>query len=128
MSSRPAAATLRPTRGFTLLEVLVALAVVAIALAALARAASQAIETQGALEERSLAVWVADRVLAEIQLEATLSPGRRQGQDRLGNRDWHWDALVQPTPGGELMRIDVAVYAERSRSTPLLTHTGFSRP
>lgn len=118
----------RPARGFTLLEVLVALAVVAIALGALARAASQAIDTQQALEERSLALWVADKVLAEMQLETALAPGRRQGQESMGNRDWHWDALIQPAPGAELMRIDVAVYAERSRSSPVLTHSGFSRP
>jgi len=111
--------------GFTLLEVLVALAVVAVALAALARAGSQAIDTQAALEERTLALWVADNVLAEMRLEAGLSPGRRQGQARLGERDWHWDALIQPAPGGGLLRIDVAVYAERSRLAPVVSHTGF---
>lgn len=115
-------------RAFTLLEVLVALAVVAIALAALARAAAQAIDSQRALEERTLAVWVADQVLAEMQLEALLAPGRRQGQSRMGRQDWYWDALVQATPGAELLRIDVAVYAERARGSPVLTHTGFARP
>lgn len=111
--------------GFTLLEVLVALAVVAVALAALARAGSQAIEAQRSLEERTLALWVADNVLAEMRLEADLSPGRRQGQARQGGRDWFWDALIQPTPGDELLRMDVAVHAERSRSAPIVSQTGF---
>lgn len=112
-------------RGFTLLEVLVALAVVAIALAALARAGSQTLSNQVALEERTLALWVADNVLAEIRLEAGLTPGRRQGQARMGQRDWYWSALIQPAPGGELMRVDVAVHATRARQEPVLTHTGF---
>lgn len=114
--------------GFTLLEVLVALAVVAVALAALARAGSQAIEAQRSLEERTLALWVADNVLAEMRLEANLSPGRRQGQARQGGRDWFWDALIQPTPGDELLRIDVAVHAERTRPAPIVSQTGFREP
>lgn len=115
-------------RGFTLLEVLVALVVVAVALAALARAGAQALDTQLALEERTFALWVADNVLAELRLEGVTDSGRRQGQHRMGDRDWAWQALIQPAPGGELIRVDVAVYGDASRSTPLLTHTGFLPP
>ncbi len=121
MARRPNARSV----GFTLLEVLVALAVVAVALAALARAGSQALEGQLALEERTLALWVADNVLAEMRLEDGLDSGRRQGQTHLGDRDWYWDALVQPAPGDELLRVDVAVHAERSRSGPIISQTGF---
>ena len=112
-------------RGFTLLEVLVALVVVAVALAALARAGSQALDTQVALEERTLALWVADNVLAELRLESSILAGRRQGQRRMGQRDWSWQALIQPAPGEELMRVDVAVYRDSTREIPVLTHTGF---
>lgn len=112
-------------RAFTLLEVLVALVIVAVALAALARAGSQALNTQAALEERTLALWVADNVLAEIRLQGASAPGRRQGQRRMGERDWVWQALIQPAPGDDLMRVDVAVYAESLAATPILTHTGF---
>ena len=118
----------RPARGFTLLEVLIALAVVALALAALGRAGAQAIAAQQALEERTLALWVADNALAEIRLQGAPGGGRRQGQARLGERDWYWDALIQPTPGGELLRIDLAVHAEATRSMPVLTHTAFIGP
>ncbi len=111
--------------GFTLLEVLVALVIVAVALAALARAGSQALNAQAALEERTLALWVADNVVAEIRLEGVSAPGRRQGQRRMGERDWVWQALIQPAPGEQLLRVDVAVYRESVSATPVLTHTGF---
>lgn len=117
-----------PDRGFTLLEVLVALVVVAVALAALARAGAQALDTQRALEERTFALWVADNVLAELRLEGVTDSGRRQGQRRMGDRDWAWQALIQPAPGGDLIRVDVAVYGQTSRSRPILTHTGFLPP
>lgn len=115
----------RRSRGFTLLEVLIALVVVAVALAALARAGAQAIDAQAMLEERTLALWVADNVIAEMRLEGAPAPGRRQGQRRMGERDWHWQALIQPAPGDDLMRVDVAVHAGPRQPTPILTHTGF---
>lgn len=111
--------------GFTLLEVLVALVVVAVALAALARAGAEAVNTQAALEERTLALWVADTVLAEMRLEGSPAPGRRQGQMAMGQRDWYWQALLQPTPGDALMRVDVAVSTDTQAATPILSHTGF---
>ncbi len=113
------------TRGFTLLEVLVALVVVAVAIAALARAGSQTIDAQFQAEQRTLALWVADNVLAELRLEASVASGRRQGVSAMGGRDWHWDALIQPAPGDELIRIDVVVFGEASRQNPILAHVGF---
>lgn len=116
---------LRAQAGFTLIEVLVALVVVAIAVAALARIGSQALDTQFEIEQRTLALWVADNVIAEMRLERPGSQVRRQGVSPMGGRDWHWDALVQPAPGDAMLRIDVAVYDRAGREAPLLTHTGF---
>ncbi len=115
-------------RGFTLLEVLVALLVVAVALGALARSGAQSLDTQSALEDRTLALWVADAVLAEIRLDQANASGRFQGERRMGERDWAWQALIQPAPGGELIRVDVAVYPESLGEQPVLTHTGFLPP
>lgn len=112
-------------RGFTLLEVLVALVVVAVALGALARSGALALDTQSALEERTIALWVADATLADIRLDRGGVSGRLQGERQMGGRDWTWRALVQPAPGGELIRVDVAVYAQASQEQPVLTHTGF---
>ncbi|QOC23137.1 type II secretion system minor pseudopilin GspI [Wenzhouxiangella sp. AB-CW3] len=119
---------MKSTRAFTLLEVLVALAVVAVAIAALARAGSQAIDSQFHLEERTMAVWVADNVLAELRLESRVETGSRQGVSDMGEREWYWDVLVQEAPGGQLLRADVAVYTHSDRRDPILTHTGFLAP
>lgn len=115
-------------KGFTLLEVLVALVIVAVAVAALGRAGSQVIDHQAELEQRTWALWVADNALSELHLEAVPATGRRRGSSDMGGRTWYWEMLVQPAPGGDLLRADVAVYDSPARSAPLLMHTGFVAP
>ncbi len=113
---------MRTGRGFTLIEVLVALAVVALALGALARAAGNAADVQYEAERRTLALWVASNRLAELEL-ATVAAGRSNGTTRLGGIDWRWQADVSPAPGGELWRVDVTV-SDASASV-VTTQTGF---
>lgn len=119
---------MRRPGGFTLLEVLVALVVVAVAVAALGRAGSQVLDSQAELERRTWALWVADNALAELQLEVGVSTGQRQGSTGMGERTWYWEMLIEPAPGGELLRVDVAVYDAPQRDAPVIMHTGFLAP
>ena len=61
-------------RGFTLVEVLVALAVLAIALAAVMRAMAQAVDTTVSLREHSVALWVAQNRLMEHEMRQDWPP------------------------------------------------------
>ena len=60
---------MRRAHGFTLLEILIAMAVLALALLATVRAASSFAGNQAYLQERTLAEWVARNRLVELQLE-----------------------------------------------------------
>ncbi len=107
-------------RGFTLMEVLVAVAVLAIALAAAIRVGSQTAINTAELRERTYAGWVADNVLARIDagIEPVQGPGERRGQTELGNQRWEWqltaEAATPPLPMDislpGLLRLEVAVY------------------
>lgn len=110
--------------GFTLIEVLVALAVVAIALGALAHAGARALDRQAELEQTTLATWVADNLIGEIRLGGRLQPGIATGETTYSDRRWRWRSEIQAAPGGELWRIDIDVM--RPDGTRVAAHTGFA--
>ena len=72
--------------GFTLIEVLIALAVVALALLGLTRTAALEVSDFGALRERTLAGWVAANVLAEARLSGALPPSGDERWPRRARR------------------------------------------
>lgn len=113
-------------RGFTLIEVLIALAVVALALLALTRAAIVQVRGFDGLQERTLAGWVAANTLAETRLPGTFPPtGRSEGRTRLGERDWRWTREVEATPDVDIRRIDIRVFLGEARE-PSATLSGFA--
>lgn len=104
-------------RGFTLIEVLVALAVVAVALAAASRATAQMIDSSARLRDKTLALAAADSRLAELRLQAAPSAGNSecsQGALRL-----RCEVRVQAMPQARLWRVRVDVRATGESGPPL---------
>ena len=98
-------------RGFTLLEVLIALAVLALSMGAVIKATSDYTGNQSYLRDRTLAMWVARNVLVEYQVKGEwLSVGERKGTREMGNQEWRWLARISQTEEAELRRLDVEVY------------------
>ena len=98
------------TRGFTLVEVLVALAVLAIALAAVMRAMGQAVDTTVSLREHEIALWVAQNRLAEHQMRQDWPAADTiDGEAEMGGGKWYWREQVSTTPEPKLRRIEITV-------------------
>lgn len=112
--------------GFTLVEVLVALAIVSIALLAALRAAGQGTSNVGELRSRLLAGWVAENLLAEHRARGDWLPlGIQRGKEREGGIEFAWREEVIATPNPEFRRVDVFVSAASEESRALAHFTGF---
>lgn len=113
-------------RGFTLVEVMVALAVVAIALPALLVTLSRQIDDTAYLRDKTLAQMVAANKLAETRLVVaatrSLGAGKSSGVARMAERDWYWWSETKATPLDNFLRIEIRVaQSEQFREQPLYT-------
>jgi general secretion pathway protein I len=97
--------------GFTLIEVLVALAIIAIALSAALRAAGQGTNSAGELRARLLAGWVGENLVAEHRARSDwLAPGIQRGTQYQSGIEFWWREEVTLLPSPELRRVDVLVF------------------
>lgn len=118
---------MRAERGFTLLEVLVALVVVSVALAAVIRAGTQQAQAQGTLKQLSLATWVAGNVIEQTRIDGgPLRPSRRQGRNLMGHQDFFWEMEISATDVTGIARLDVSVYVDAGRRQRVTELTGFA--
>lgn len=97
--------------GFTLLEVMVALAVAAIGLAAISKSLSTTVEVADRLSQRTLATWVASNRMAELRMTRQfVSNGSQSSEARLGEREWRTEERYSATPDPDISRVVVNVF------------------
>lgn len=124
------AARRRAGRGFTLLEVLVALLLLALALVAAVRTAGLEARALNHVRATTLAQWVASNVLAEIRLGGPLpARGEAEGRSEMGRQSWRWRLRVFATDQPGLHRLEVQVFPDREggvdAAESVLLLTGF---
>ena len=113
-------------KGFTLVEVLVALAIISIALLAALRVAGGGTNSAGELRARLLAGWVAQNLLADQHARAQWpSPGIQRGTQRQGGIEFAWREEVIATPNAAFRRVDIRVFATPEEARSLAHLTGF---
>jgi len=116
--------------GFTLVEVMVALAVVAVALPALLVTLSQQLDGLRYLEDRTHAQWVAANRLAELRLvvgaKGSLQTARVSGTEEMAGRSWYWwsEGVETEVPG--FFRYEIVVSdQEDGEASPVHTLDGY---
>lgn len=96
--------------GFSLIELLVAVAVLALAAVTMLEHQSQAIKMTSQVEQRTLAAIVAENRLAlALGYSEQPPPGTRTGQENQLGADFTWRETVRPAPGGDLIIVNVRV-------------------
>ncbi len=111
---------MRTSRGFTLLEVLVALAIVALVLGSALFVLGNRLEQQYRLEQQDRARWVAINVLERLRLEQPWpAAGQQSGEADMGEQHFYWLLDAVDTEQAGVRRVDVRVYADRERQWAL---------
>jgi len=100
----------RKERGFTLLEVMIALAILSVASAGLVTAAGGYLKQTQRVEDKVLAAWVADNWLNELRL-ADKAPviGALKAEANMAGRQWLLKAQVSQTNSIHLKRLDIEI-------------------
>ncbi len=107
------------SRGMTLLEVLVALAIFATAAISVIRSVSQHINTVSYLEEKMFAAMVVDNQMASVMLD-TGELKAKNGTEDLAGRTWYWKVSPVATTQPLLKAFDVSVATDKNAS-PVVT-------
>lgn len=120
---------MRGQRGFTLVEVLAALAVVAFALAALWKGLGQGIAVTQGLPERLVARWVAENRLVLRQARDEWPEARTyEGTTRMGGREWAWEEQIKTTEEEALRRVTIQVGPESGKGSRVTVEGFLRRP
>jgi general secretion pathway protein I len=97
-------------RGFTLIEVLVALVVATLALGAVLAAVSQMADTGLTLRERTYASWIGQNKITELRLANVIpNVSESNGEIEYAGQEWAWTANISETGIENLFRVDVDI-------------------
>ena len=110
-------------RGFTLVEVVVALAIVAIGMLAVFKTIGDTTHNVTELRDRSFAAWIADNRITEVRISGEMpSVEQTAGEVEFAGRRWHWTSKVSQTQVQGLRRIDVSVRRDGDPETASLVN------
>ena len=120
----------RRTAGFTLLEVMIALAVFAAVSAALVRNAAVAVRQTTIIEERSLGIWVAENQLSQMRIQVRSDEnypalGTNRYAVNLADRDWEVVVKIAATENADIRRVEVEVSAAQQPDQVVADLAGF---
>ncbi len=120
------ATTGQSVKGFTLLEVMVALAIFALAGVAIMKAATDHLSGVQQIEEITIATWVANNRLTQINLSQGWPPkDKLKGMQEMSDRKWYWQQKILKTPDKDLIGIEVSVGLDESYQSSVTYVTSY---
>ena len=118
--------------GFTLLEAMIALAIVALGMMAVNTQLNRYVVSAVFIEQKTLASWIASNVLTELSVASEWpAVGEIPGEvEDFAQRQWVWQAEISETPVENLRRVDVTVslVAADDSESEIHTMSGFLEP
>ena len=103
----------RLPRGFTLLEVMIALLIIVVGAAAVINTSTESAWKSTQLWQRTVASWVAQNEIAEFRARRSWSNDRNHsGRVEMANAEWLWQLRVSDTDDPDLRRLDIEVFLD----------------
>lgn len=103
-------------RGFTLIEILVALAIIAIALSALIKASGNHTASVAYLKQKSIAHWVAMNEIAELQIKQSWpGKGEKKKSTEMAGHEWFWLREIKETEDENYHQVAFTIYLDEDR-------------
>jgi len=119
-------------QGFTLIEVMLAMAIFAIAGVALLGSADTNLRTLSQLEKKMIASWVVSNQLVEASLDQSWPPkNNKTGKSDIAGHEWFWQQKVIKTTDKNMRAIVVEVRAnekDKSALALMMTYVSKSEP
>ena len=111
---------MRRCRGFTLMEVMVAITIIAIALPALIKTIGSQIRNASDLKERTIAQWVASNRISEMYASKVWpNEGTSNGVDQMVGQNWYWVLVISNTAEKTMRRVNVEVRLNVEDKNPI---------
>ncbi|MDD9893410.1 MAG: type II secretion system minor pseudopilin GspI [Gammaproteobacteria bacterium] len=116
----------RQHKGFTLIEILVALVFIALPMTAIIQTVSNYVYEAAYLKEKTVAHWVAMNKLTELQVTRQFpKPGTSNGETLMIGEAWRWEYTVNNTPEADMRRVDINVFAPSDKEAVLTSLTAY---
>lgn len=114
-----------PASGFTLIEIIITVAVLATAMGAIISGMARYAGNAAYLREKTVALWVAHNRLTELQLEPGWPEiGKSDGDEEMAGAEWRWFVTISETPDPKVRRVDIRVQ-QRDKDNDAISLSSF---
>lgn len=113
-------------KGFTLIEILVSLAIIAISLGAIISTSGTQAQQATYLKQKTIAHWVAMNEITKLQVTNTFPDlGDKKGSTEMANYEWFWTRTTKELAITKNVReVSFQIYADKQRENKLTQLTG----
>ena len=118
--------SLKTSRGFTLIEIIIALVVISVALGAVISTTGNSVKHAVHIKDKTIALWVAQNVIADISIKKTWLPtGVKKYDEIMAGRQWFIKNNVIQTPDKNMRKMDVSIFTDQKTQNKILTLTAY---